>query len=53
MCRLKITRIVEEIKISLITVKIMSRGIVLKNQREDHELTVKVLKFGLMRKRLH
>ena len=40
-------------KISLIIVKIMSRGIVLKNQREDHELTVKALKFSLMRKCLH
>ena len=53
MFRLEITRIVGEMKISLITVKIMSRGIVLKSQREDHELTVKALKFGLMRKCLH
>ena len=53
MCRLEIMKIVEEMKISLITVKIMSQGIVLKNQREDNELTVKALKFGLMRKCLH
>ena len=53
MFRLEITRIVGEIKISLITVKIMSRRIVLKSQRENHELTVKALKSGLMRKCLH
>lgn len=50
---LEITQIVGEMKILPTTLKTKSQGIILKKQRENHEVTVKMHNFGLMRNCLH
>ena len=50
---LEITQIVGEMKILPTTLKTKSQGIILKKQRENHEKTVKMHNFGLMRNCLH